>query len=164
MISILAAFFTGWQAYEAHKSNQFQTQQADLTIAGYVLISRSSDYQIEHSPAAADAPIVINLNRSSTILNVTAELYSSSGSYIGTEYIGDMPGCTEVNVQQQLPSLYHSIEVRTIYYDTPDGKDWQRANPGAPIPIVNSPSSGPWGGIYNVPRRNLINAPASDCL
>lgn len=103
IISMLAAGFTGWQAFEAHEANQFQAQQADLAVASNIMIAQAGDYPVQNSFVAEDSQIVINLNHTPA-LSVTAYIYSYSNNlhpiykYAGYEFIGDMPGCTEVNL------------------------------------------------------------------
>jgi hypothetical protein len=157
IVAVFAAAFTGWQAFEAHWSNQFQVQQSDITVAGNVLIARASDYPARTSSSAANGTqIVINLNHT-PVANVSAELDSSSNMIIET--IGDMPGCTEVNVQKPLDPTFLSMQARRINYTLTDGKVWQRAFLGTPSQGAYTPPSGMWFGTLTVPSKDLIPVP-----
>lgn len=162
VVSLLAAGFTGWQAYEAHKANQFQVHQADSTTAGNVLIARANDYPtgpLKGSSFAVQGPqVIVNLNHSA-ISGVMAQLYTGSGRHAGIEMIGDMPGCTEVNVTSILPRSDQSFMTTLIEYSIPDGNLWQRAYMGSPTETAASLVTGSRVTEYFVPNKHIIHVP-----
>ena len=115
-ISVAAAGFTGWQAFEANRANN----EEDAAQAGNVY------FDFTYRIGTAGEFSVVNRNQQ-PVTNVVYT-YAIGGSDSGNDvYVGTIPGCAAVALTPQDPAIGRgAFKPVDLFFTDPNGESWKR--------------------------------------